>query len=85
MKIHIDKDDDSDFKFKPDIPKCTRRKPILDSDPKTLLAERLAKCPTDTANRTLLATTQLRDGNIDMDQREFPRMNCRKRGVPFAQ
>ena len=66
MKIHIDKDEDSDFKLQPEIPKFTRRNPILDSGPKASLYERLANRPADIANRTLLATTQLRDGNIDM-------------------
>ena len=31
MNIHADKGVDSDFKLQPDIPKCTRQKPILDS------------------------------------------------------
>ena len=85
MKIKVDKNKDSDFKIQPDILKCTRQNQILDSVPKEPLSERLANFPTDITNLTLLATTQLRGGNIDMDQREIPRMNCKKRGVPFAQ
>ena len=85
MNIHVDKDKDSDFKLQPDIPKCTRQNRILDSGPKAPLSERLANCPMDIANRTLLATTQLRDGNIYMDQREILSMNRKKRVVPFAQ
>ena len=68
MKIHVDKGVDSDFKLQPDIPKCTRRNPILDSGPTALLCERLANCPIDIANRTFLVMTQLRAGDIDMDQ-----------------
>ena len=85
MKIHIDKDEDSDFKLQPEIPKFTRRNPILDSGPKASLYERLANRPADIANRTLLATTQLRDGNIDMHHQEIPEMNRKKRIVSFAQ
>ena len=85
MKIHIDKGVDSDFKIQPDIPKCTWQNPILDSGPTAILAARLANCPIDISNLTLLATTQLRAGDIDMDQQEIPRMNCKKIGVPFAQ
>ena len=85
MKIHVDKDGDSDFKFQPDIPKCTQRNPILESGPKSPLAEKLEKCPADIDNRNHLATTQLRDGNIDMDQQEIPRTNRKKIGAPFSQ
>ena len=85
MKIHVGEDEDSDFKLQPDIPKCTRRNPILDSGPKAPLAERLANFPMYIANLTLFATTQLRGGNIDMDQREIHRINIKKRGVTFAQ
>ena len=83
--IQVDEDKDSDFNLQPDISKFKRLNQILDSGPKAPLAERLANCPTDIANQTLLATTQLRDGNIEMDQREIYRMNCKKRGVPFTQ
>ena len=57
MKIHVDKDGDSDFKFQPDIPKCTQRNPILESGPKSPLDERLENFPTDIDNRTLIATS----------------------------
>ena len=69
MKIRVEKGVDSDFKLQPDIPKCTRKNPILDSGPTAQLPVRLAKCPVYITNRTLLATTQLRAGDIDMDQR----------------
>ena len=85
IKIHVDEGVDSDFKLQTDIPKCTRQNPILDSGPTAPLATRLANCPIDIANRTLLATTYMRAGDIDMDQREIPRMNHKKRGVTFAQ
>ena len=85
MNAQFDKDEDSEFKLQPDITKCTRKNPILDSGSKAPLSERLANCPTDISNQTLLVTTQLRGGNIDMDQREIPRMNCKKRVVPFTQ
>ena len=85
MKIHVDKGVNSDFKLQPDIPKCTRQKPIMDSGTPAPLSARLANCPIYIANRTLLATTQLRAGNIDMDQQEIFRMNRKKRVVPFAQ
>ena len=85
MNIHVDKGVDSDFNIQPEIPKCTRRKPILDSGTTAPLAARLANCPIDISNLTLLATTQLRAGDIDMDQQEIPRMNRKKIGVPFAQ
>ena len=85
MNIHVEENKYSDFKLQPDILKCTRQNQILDSVPKEPLSERLANCPTDITNLTLLATTQLRGGNIDMDQQEIPRMNCKKRVVPFAQ
>ena len=67
MKIHVNKDEDSDFKLQPEIPKYTRRNPILDSGTTSPLATRLANFPIDIANRTLLATTYLRAGDIDMD------------------
>ena len=85
MKIHFNEDKDSDFKLQPEIPKYTRRNPILDSGLKAPLTERLANQPKDISNQTLLVTTQLRHGNINMDQREITRMNRKKRGVPFAQ
>ena len=85
MKIHANKGVDSEFKLQPDIPKCTKRNTILDSGPTSPLAVRLANCPIDIANRTLLVNTQLRAGDIEMDQREIPRMNRKKRRVPFAQ
>ena len=85
MNIHVDEDKDINFKLQPDIPKFTRRNPIMDSGLKAPLSERLANCLTNIANRTLLATTQLRDSNIDMYQREIPKMNCKKIGVPFSQ
>ena len=85
MKIHVDKGVDDEFKLQPDIQKCTRRNPILDSGPTAPLTTRLANCPMDISNQTLLATTQLSAGDIDMDQREIPRINCKKRGLPFAQ
>ena len=68
MKIHVNKCVDSDFKLHPDIPKCTRRNPILGSGSTAPLAARLANFLIDIANRTLLATTQLRSGDITMDQ-----------------
>ena len=68
MKIRVNEDKDIDFKLQPDIPKYTRQNPILDSGPKSPLSERLATCPTDIANQTLLVETQLRYGNIEMDQ-----------------
>ena len=37
----------------------------------------------DIANQTLLATTQLSAGDIDMDQREISRMNRRKGEIPI--
>ena len=37
------------------------------------------------SNQTLLATTHLREGDIDMDQQKIPKMNCKKRGLPSAQ
>ena len=85
INIHVDKDKDSDLKLQPDIPKCTRQNPILDSGTKAPLVDKLTNCPTDIVNRTLLATTYLRDGNIDMDKQEISRINRKKRGVPFAQ
>ena len=85
MKIHVNKGVDSDFKLQPGIPKCTRQNPILDSVPTAPLAARLANCPIDIADRTLLVTTQLKAGDIDMDQREIPIINRKKRGFPFAQ
>ena len=85
MKIHADKDEGSDFKLHPDIPKFTSQNPILDSVTKAWLSERLANWLTDIANWTLLATTQLRNVNIDMDQQEIHRMTRKKRRVPFAQ
>ena len=66
MNIHVDEDKDINFKLQPDIPKFTRRNPIMDSGLKAPLSERLANCPMDIANRTLLARTQLRAGYIDM-------------------
>ena len=85
MKIHVDKGTNSDFNIQPDIPKCTGRNPILDSGPTAPLAVRLANCPIDISNQNLLATTQMRAGDIDMDHQEITRMNLKKRGVPFAQ
>ena len=85
MKIHVNKVMDSEFKLQPDIPECTQWNPILYSGPTSPLATRLENCPIDISNRTLLVTTQLRAGDIDMDSREIPRMNYKKRGVPFAQ
>ena len=85
MEIDVDKDEDSDFKLQPDIPKYTRQNPIMGSGTKAPLSERLANFPTNISNQTFLATTQLRDGNIDMDHREIPRTNSKKRGVLFAQ
>ena len=85
MNIHVDKVVDSGFKLQPEIPKCTRQNPILDSGSTAPLSARLVNCPMDIANRTLLATTHLREGDIDIDQQEIPRMNCKKRGVPFTQ
>ena len=38
MKIHVDKVVNIDFKIQPDIPKCTRQNPILESDPTAKLA-----------------------------------------------
>ena len=38
MKIHVNKGVDSDFKLQPDIPKYTRRNPILDSGTTSPLA-----------------------------------------------
>ena len=84
MKIHVDKGVDGDFKLQIDIPKCTRRNQIMDSGPTAPLSARLVNCPMDIANQTLPTTTQLRAGDIDMDQREIPRTNRKKRGVPFA-
>ena len=84
-KIHVDEDEDGDFNLQPDIPKCTRQNPILDSGLKAPLSERLANFPTYNANQTLIVTTQLRDGNIDMDQQEISRINHKKRGVPLVQ
>ena len=75
MKTHVKKGVDGDFKLQPDIPKCTRQNPILDNGPTAPLAARLANCPMDIANQTLLATTQLRAGDIDMDQQEIPSIN----------
>ena len=85
MKIHVKKVVDGEFKLQPDIPKCTQQNPILDSGPKAPLAVRLENCPIDITNLTLPTTTQLRAGDIDMNQREIPRTNRKKRGVPFAQ
>ena len=85
MKIQFNKDEDCDFKLQTEISKCTRWNPILDNGPKVTLSERLKNCLADISNQSLLATTQLRSGNIDMDQQEIPRMNCKKRGVPFYQ
>ena len=68
MKMYVDKGVDSGFKLQTDIPKCTRQNPILDSGPTAPLAARLVNCPIDIANQTLLATTHLRSGDIDMDQ-----------------
>ena len=69
MNIHVYKDVDSDFKLQPEIRKCTRQNPILDGGPTAPLAVIIANCPIDISNRTLLATTQLRAGDIDTDQR----------------
>ena len=85
MNIHVNKGVDSDFKLQPDIPKCTWRNPILDSGPTAPLSARLANFPMDIANRNLLSTTRLMAGDIDTYQREIPRTNCKKRGVPFVQ
>ena len=85
MKIHVEEGVDGDYKLQPDIPTCTRRNPILCSRPKAPLDARLSNCPIDIANRNLLATTQLWASDIDMDQQEIPGMNCKKRGVSFAQ
>ena len=85
MKIHVKEDVDDDFKIQPDIPKYTRRNPIMDSGPTAPLAARLTNCPIDISNQTLLATTQLRAGDIYMEQQEIPRINRMKIGVPFAQ
>ena len=62
-----------------------RRNPILECPEAAPLTARLGNCPEAIALKTIEATTQLRDGNIDMDQREIPRMNRQKRGVPYAQ
>jgi len=62
-----------------------RRNPILERPEAAPLTARLGNCPEAIAIKTLEATTQLRDGKLDMDQREIPRMNRQKRGVPYAQ
>ena len=85
MKTHVDKGVDGDFKLQIDIPKCKRRNQIMDSGPTAPLSATLANCPMDVDNQTLLTTTHLRAGDIDINQREIPRMNCTKKGVPFAQ
>ena len=79
MEIHVNKGVDSEFKLQPDIPKFTRQNPILDSGPTAPLYARLANCSIDIANRTLLTMTQLRVGDIDMDQKEIPRTNRKRR------
>jgi len=62
-----------------------RRNLILERPEAAPLTARLGNCPEAIAIKTLEATTQLRDGKLDMDQREIPRMNRQKRGVPYAQ
>ena len=62
-----------------------RRNPILERPEAAPLTARLGNCPEAIALKTIEATTQLRDGTLDMDQREIPRMNRQKRGVPYAQ
>ena len=62
-----------------------RRNPILECPEAAPLTARLGNCPEVIAIKTLEATTQLRDGKLDMDQRGIPRMNHQKRRVSYAQ
>ena len=73
IKIHYDDEkdnnlpDDDNLLPETEPNNTVRQKPILDKGPTASLAERLANCPEELANRTLHATMQLRDSNIDMD------------------
>ena len=62
-----------------------RRNPFLDDPGLEPLSVRLGNCPDAIAQKTIEATTQLRDPKLDMENREIPRMNLKKRGVPFSQ
>jgi len=61
-----------------------RCNPILKRPEAVPLTARRGNCPEVIALKTLEAMTQLQDGKLDMDQREIPRMNHQKHGVPYA-
>ena len=84
-KIHFEEEDEDNLLPKPEPMATVRQNTILDRGPTASLDDRLANCPEELSNRTLQATTQLRDGNIDIDKRDIPRINRRKTGEPFAQ
>ena len=85
MKLHVSDDDADNFVFHPEQLPAVRRNDILSKGDLKPLSARLANCPDAIAERTLQATTQLRESTLDMDEREIPRMNRKKRGVPFSQ
>ena len=85
LEVPVDDDKYHEPKIHPDTSRSLRRNQILNSGPLAPLDARLGNCLPELANRTLLATTYLRDGKIETDQQEIPRTNGKKRGATFSQ